>query len=450
MANPTYQFSVLHSNMPNASTVYWRIVNGTGGNIAVDFPSRDSGTETTDGTRNSSIELEVEENATSGTRGYVLEVATNASYIGKQTHSFNVIDGTVIPANAPTVTPSTTTPTEGNTVTFTFGEAAGSAAQTYYFEIAHVTTVDADFTAVPPGNTPTARTTVTWDGSVFSPTSVAVTLAGAGGADGVDDGETFTGKLFDALGAGSEVATTATITVTDDPAAAVATVNATMDIYPMFSTNEYTFFARNSVFDSGNPTAARSEAMFMVEETGGSIIVKLAIAGQPAGVAIGRGGYEVNTSTTGSTLDYVATTGDPAADAESAEIFRIDTLPVTGWSVRYDADNINTFGAGTDLAGANAFDTADASGTGSTNISYVSNHTDVAAFYDQMTTSAQLITGGVRGQKAHYFGVTALAPANLSQASGAIGSYRLIFSRSGQTDISIDIICDIGAVADGS
>ena len=332
MANPTYQFSVLHSNMPNSSTVYWRIVNGTGGNIAVDFPSRDSGTETTDGTRNSSIELEVEENAASGTRGYVLEVATNASYIGKQTYSFDVIDGSVlgatfnpdttlaiaetdaastinftttgvaagtiywnittdiagtteastdwaayasgtgvaftgsagsftidaladafndgstetfyvqlrsgsdsgtildtrrvdvtddsqtVPANAPTVAPNTTSPTEGDTVTFTFGEVAGSAAQTYYFDITHGTTVNADFTAVPPGNTPTARTTVTWDGSVFSPTSVAVTLAGAGGADGVDDGETFTGKLFDALGAGSEVATTATITVTDDPA----------------------------------------------------------------------------------------------------------------------------------------------------------------------------------------------------------------------------------------
>ena len=242
---------------------------------------------------------------------------------------------------------------------------------------------------------------------------------------------------------------TATVSMTATNLAA-STVNATMDIYPMFSTNEYTFFARNSVFNSGNPTAARSEAMFMVEETGGSIIVKLAIAGQAAGVALGRGGYEVNTSTTGSTLDYVSTSGDPAADAESAEIFRIDSLPVTGWSVRYEADNINTFGAGTDLAGANALDTADASGTGSTNISYVSNHTQVASFYDQMTTSAQLITGGVRGQKAHYFGVSALANAGLSLASGAIGSYRLIFSRSGQTDISVDIICDIGAVADGS
>ena len=449
MANPTYQFSVLHSNMPNASTLYWRIVNGTGGNIAVDFPSRDSGTETTDGTRNSSIELEVEENATSGTRGYVLEVATNASYIGKQTHSFNVIDGTVIPANAPTVTPNTTSPTEGDTVTFTFGEAAGSAPQTYYFNITHDTTSNADFTADPPGNGATARTTVTWDGSVFSPTSVAVTLAGAGGADGVDDNEIFTGKLFDAVTGGTQVATTANITVTDDPAAG-ATVQATMDIHPMFPGNDYTFTTRNSVFDSGNPTAARAEAMFMVEETGGSIIVKLAIAGQPAGLVPLRGGYEVNTSTTGVSLDYVSTSGDPAADPESAEIFRIDSLPVTGWSVRYDADNINTFGAGTDLAGANAFDTADASGTGSTNISYVSNHTQVASFYDQMTTSAQLITGGVRGQKAHYFGVTAVALANQARESGAIGSYRLIFSRSGQTDISVDIICDIGAVADGS
>jgi len=219
MANPTYQFSVLHSNMPNASTVYWRIVNGTGGNIAVDFPSRDSGTETTDGTRNSSIELEVEENATSGTRGYVLEVATNASYIGKQTHSFNVIDGTVIPANAPTVTPNTTSPTEGDTVTFTFGEAAGSAPQTYYFNITHGTTSNADFTADPPGNGATARTTVTWNGTSFSPATVDVTLAGAGGADGVDDNETFTGKLFDAVTSGTEVATTGTITVTDDPAA---------------------------------------------------------------------------------------------------------------------------------------------------------------------------------------------------------------------------------------
>jgi len=239
MANPTYQFSVLHSNMPNASTVYWRIVNGTGGNIAVDFPSRDSGTETTDGTRNSSIELEVEENATSGTRGYVLEVATNASYIGKQTHSFNVIDGTVIPANAPTVTPSTTTPTEGNTVTFTFGEAAGSAAQTYYFEIAHVSTSNADFTAVPPGNTPTARTTVTWNGTSFSPTSVAVTLAGAGGADGVDDNETFTGKLFDAVTGGTEVATTATITVTDDPTALTFAFDPTLVRHRRFTNNPF-------------------------------------------------------------------------------------------------------------------------------------------------------------------------------------------------------------------
>ena len=373
---------------------------------------------------------------------------SNATATGGPSATLEVND-TSIPANAPTVTPNTTSPTEGDTVTFTFGEAAGSAAQTYYFNITHDTTSNADFTADPPGNGATARTTVTWDGSVFSPTSVAVTLAGAGGADGVDDNEIFTGKLFDAVTGGTQVATTANITVTDDPAAG-ATVQATMDIHPMFPGNDYTFTTRNSVFDSGNPTAARAEAMFMVEETGGSIIVKLAIAGQPAGLVPLRGGYEVNTSTTGVSLDYVSTSGDPAADPESAEIFRIDSLPVTGWSVRYAADNINTFGAGTDLAGANAFDTADASGTGSTNISYVSNHTQVASFYDQMTTSAQLITGGVRGQKAHYFGVTAVALANQARESGAIGSYRLIFSRSGQTDISVDIICDIGAVADGS
>tara|TARA_R110002126_G_scaffold166369_1_gene314045 strand:- start:2575 stop:3870 length:1296 start_codon:yes stop_codon:yes gene_type:complete len=259
MANPTYQFSVLHSNMPNASTVYWRIVNGTGGNIAVDFPSRDSGTETTDGTRNSSIELEVEENATSGTRGYVLEVATNASYIGKQTHSFNVIDGTVIPANAPTVAPSTTTPTEGNTVTFTFGEAAGSAAQTYYFDITHGTTVDADFTAVPPGNGATARTAVTWNGSVFSPTSVAVTLAGAGGADGVDDGETFTGKLFDAVTFGTEVATTATITVADDPVVinfAFATTSTDIDLDGASGGGQV--FTEVTLFNNGDATVANS------------------------------------------------------------------------------------------------------------------------------------------------------------------------------------------------
>ena len=143
---------------------------------------------------------------------------SNATATGGPSATLEVND-TSIPANAPTVTPNTTSPTEGDTVTFTFGEAAGSAAQTYYFDITHGTTSNADFTADPPGNGATARTTVTWNGSVFSPTSVAVTLAGAGGADGVDDNETFTGKLFDAVTAGSEVATTATITVADDPAA---------------------------------------------------------------------------------------------------------------------------------------------------------------------------------------------------------------------------------------
>jgi hypothetical protein len=153
------------------------------------------------------------------------------------------------PANAPTVTPSTTTPTEGNTVTFTFGEAAGSAAQTYYFDITHGTTSNADFTAVPPGNDATARTTVTWNGTSFSPTSVAVTLAGAGGADGVDDNETFTGKLFDAVTGGTEVATTANITVADDPTALTFAFDPTLVRHRRFTNNPFSGCTTTSQID---------------------------------------------------------------------------------------------------------------------------------------------------------------------------------------------------------
>ena len=183
---------------------------------------------------------------------------SNATATGGPSATLEVND-TSIPANAPTVTPNTTSPTEGDTVTFTFGEAAGSAAQTYYFDITHGTTVNADFTAVPPGNTPTARTTVTWNGTSFSPATVDVTLAGAGGADGVDDGETFTGKLFDDVSAGSEVATTATITVADDPVVinfAFATTSTDIDLDGASGGGQV--FTEVTLFNNGDATVANS------------------------------------------------------------------------------------------------------------------------------------------------------------------------------------------------
>ena len=212
-----YTYTVAHTNVQTGTAINWEL---TGADLS-DFVAT-SGSETADGSLTTQITLQV--NESSGTDGD-RPVTLNVSFDGTPTTSpdaqinITLTDGNAV-ANAPTVTPNTTTPTEGDTVTFTFGEAAGSNAATYYFDITHGTTSNADFTADPPGNGATARTTVTWNGTAFSPATVDVTLAGAGGADGVDDNETFTGKLFDALTSGTEVATTGTITVADDPATA--------------------------------------------------------------------------------------------------------------------------------------------------------------------------------------------------------------------------------------
>lgn len=274
-----YTYTITTSNVASGTPIYWRVVSrtagggGTTGVVANDFDTS-SGNFTSNGTRTEVVSVGVkEQTGTEGTRNFTLQVSLSSGFSPRQEFDFQVVDGNTV-ANAPTVTPSTTTPTEGDTVTFTFGEAAGSAAQTYYFDITHGTTSNADFTADPPGNGATARTTVTWNGTSFSPTSVAVTLAGAGGADGVDDNETFTGKLFDAVTGGTEVATTATITVADDPAA--ASFDIPSNIIAQSAINDVARatanFNPNGDFDilSGN-TIAASQGTSGPINTGGSI-----------------------------------------------------------------------------------------------------------------------------------------------------------------------------------
>ena len=115
----------------------------------------------------------------------------------------------VIPATY-SLTPSTTTPNEGDTVVFTFG-GANLLDGTVYFSIAHGTTSNADFTVTPPQDG--SRTAVTITSGVYSPTSVSLTLD----ADAFTDGssETFTAYMHDANTGGTQLATSGVVTVAD-------------------------------------------------------------------------------------------------------------------------------------------------------------------------------------------------------------------------------------------
>lgn len=94
MANPTYNYTVTHTNVPNLTTLYWRILDGVNGDKATDFPARDTGTVTADGSTSTTIQLEVEEQTgTEGTRSYTLEVSLSATYTNAQTLAFDVVDG---------------------------------------------------------------------------------------------------------------------------------------------------------------------------------------------------------------------------------------------------------------------------------------------------------------------------------------------------------------------
>jgi len=255
------------TNVTDGTTLYWNITTDAPGSTqaSTDWAAYNSGgTGFTINSNTGSFSIDALADTTTETaETYYLQVRTGSDTGSIQDSIQLDITDDSVTANAPTVTPSTTTPTEGDTVTFTFGEAAGSAAQTYYFEIKHGTTSNADFTAVPPGNTPTARTTVTWNGTSFSPTSVAVTLAGAGGADGVDDNEQFTGKLFDAVTGGTEVATTANITVTDDPVVInFAFATTSTDINLDGASGGGQVFTEVTLFNNGDATVANSFADF--------------------------------------------------------------------------------------------------------------------------------------------------------------------------------------------
>ena len=252
------------TNVSDGTFLFWNITTDAPGTIEATtdwqaYNSGGTGFEINSNTGSFTIDATADVFTDGSTETFYLHVRTGSD-AGTSVDSIQLdITDDSAPANAPTVTPNTTSPTEGDTVTFTFGEAAGSAAQTYYFDITHGTTSNADFTADPPGNGATARTTVTWNGTSFSPATVDVTLAGAAGADGVDDGETFTGKLFDAVTAGSEVATTGTITVTDDPAVInFAFATTSTDINLDGASGGGQVYTEVTLFNNGDATVANS------------------------------------------------------------------------------------------------------------------------------------------------------------------------------------------------
>ena len=205
-----YTYTVEHTNVPNNTDLYWAL----SGADLTDFVAT-SGTVTTDGGLTTQITLQVNENTTAdGDRPFVLNVSFDATPLTSpdQTLSITLTDG---PANnAPTLAVGDSTPTEGDVVTFTPGEALSSPSATYYFQVTYGTAADENFTTQPPGQGATARTAITWNGTSFSPASVSVTLADL---YTLDQGETFTGQLFDAASGGSVVASATQCVIQEGP-----------------------------------------------------------------------------------------------------------------------------------------------------------------------------------------------------------------------------------------
>ena len=114
------------------------------------------------------------------------------------------------------ITPSSATPTEGDTVTFDIeitGNPADGPTGDLFLELAHGTTVDADFTSTPP-TAANGRATVPYN---TANTPAAQYSIGLQVSDGDDDGETFSLHAYNYITGGVNLASSGTITITDLP-----------------------------------------------------------------------------------------------------------------------------------------------------------------------------------------------------------------------------------------
>jgi len=144
---------------------------------------------------------------------------------GNQIFGYSTFEGILIEiqdnvAASYTITASPSGPSEGVSGTpMTFnvtGSGLNIGDSATYINITHLTTDNADFTTVPPGNSPTSRALVTLaDTGNRSGFGQAVSLITVK-QDAASEGEqTFKADLYDDISAGSLLTTSGTITITD-------------------------------------------------------------------------------------------------------------------------------------------------------------------------------------------------------------------------------------------
>ena len=171
--------------------------------------------------------LTIATNVDTGAKGFIAQFEDSS---GNQIFGYSTFNGievliqdTVASNYTVIATPFTASqPSEGvssgSSMSFTVNgtnlELGDSAV---YLDVLHVTTNNADFTAVPPGNSPTARhlmTLVSGDGGLTGTASAIglITIAQDASAEGA---ETFRVNILDSAVAGNVLTTTGTITIQD-------------------------------------------------------------------------------------------------------------------------------------------------------------------------------------------------------------------------------------------
>lgn len=345
-----------------------------------------------------------------GSMGTSLTVQVQGATSGSTaTDTLTVLDSDAVYS----ISVNNTTPTEGDTLTFTIGGTDWSQNPIYLqFQTVTGTISTADFTNPSVGSVApiSARQAIA---NSTNPGSGTYTIDLVN--DGLSETESFTAKLYTASTGGSPVATTPTITISD---AASPTQTNAMDVLPLFSTNTFTAKHHYTYGHSGIGYSAQTvtNLEFLVTDDGSDIVIRI-----------------------GPSEDA---DGDQGPLSQSAQYYPDNSTTVQALVGNTTAVTLNGLG------GNQGWGVQWELISSSTGNSYTTSKFAWSTIPSSSNSPWIIGTGtGTPGRAAIVRTVSVTDNGSTSTESDVV-DFRLIFSKSGETDIEIDFRLNLQATVD--